>query len=247
MQFTVIGSGDAFGTGGRLHTCYMIEAAGRRVLLDCGVTSQTGLNRQGIDANGIDTIVLSHLHGDHFGGLVWIMLTAQYSSKRKAPLKVIGPPTTAERYKAAAEALFPGMTGIKRAFELEFVEITAAKSYADADLAVQAFEVCHPADAPSHGLRLTIGGRTVAFSGDTEWVEALVDVARDADLYITECCGLDRPMKYHLDWRTLEKQLPRLTARKVMISHMNADMLAFAPSVAGGRIVIAEDGLSLSL
>lgn len=247
MQLTVVGSGDAFGSGGRLQTCFLLDAGPRRLLLDCGATAQIGLSRLGVDANSIDTIVVSHLHGDHFAGLVWVVLSAQYLLKRKSALRVIGPPGIAARYEAAAEILFPGMTKVDRRFELTFVEIGVTYPYADDDLAIRAFEVSHPSGAPSHGLRLSIGGKTIGFSGDTEWVEALVEIAAGADLFIVECCAVDRPVKFHLNWRTIEQNLPRLTARRLMISHMNPDMLAFAPGLKSERIVIAEDGLKLEL
>jgi ribonuclease BN (tRNA processing enzyme) len=247
MQLTVIGSGDAFGSAGRLQTCFLLETERRRFLLDCGATAQIGLSRLALDANSIDTIVISHLHGDHFAGLVWVVLAAQYRLKRTAPLRVIGPPTVAERYEAAAEILFPGMTKVRRAFALTFIEITADRPYVDDDLAVTAFEVSHPSGAPSHALRLETGGRILAFSGDTEWVEALVNVAAGADLFITECCALDRPVKYHLNWRTIEQNLPRLTAKRILLTHMNDDMLAAAPGVASARILIAEDGLQFTV
>lgn len=246
MQLTVIGCGDAFGTAGRLQTCYMVEIPGRRLLLDCGATAQIGLNKLEIDANGIDTIVISHLHGDHFAGLVWIMLSAQYLLKRTKPLRVVGPPTTAARYKAAAEALFPGMTSHCK-FNLEFIELTVDKPYKDADIEVRAFAVSHPADAPSHAVRISAGGKTLAFSGDTEWVEALVDVAAGADLFMTECCTYDRDVPYHMSWKVLEKQLPRLAAKRVMLTHMNWDMLAKAPEKRSERLLVAEDGLRLTL
>jgi ribonuclease BN (tRNA processing enzyme) len=167
--------------------------------------------------------------------------------KRTAPLRVIGPPTVAERYEAAAEILFPGMTKVRRAFALTFVEVTADRPYQDDDLAVTGFEVNHPSGATSHALRIESDGRILAFSGDTEWVEALVSVAAGADLFITECCALDRQVKYHLNWRTIEQNLPRLTAKRILLTHMNDDMLAAAPSVASARILIAEDGLQLTL
>lgn len=247
MQLTVVGSGDAFGTGGRLQTCFLLETDRRKILLDCGATAQIGLNQLEFDANSIDTIVISHLHGDHFAGLVWIILSAQYALKRRSALRVIGPPGIAQRFEAAAEILFPGMTKVARAFELTFVEITADRPYADDGLAITAFEVSHPSSAPSHALRLDADGRTLAFSGDTEWAEALVDVAAGADLYITECCALERPVKYHLNWRTIEQNLPRLTAKRIMLSHMNWDMLAFAPRLKSDRILVAEDGLRIKL
>jgi ribonuclease BN (tRNA processing enzyme) len=245
MQLTVVGSGDAFGSGGRLQTCFLMETDRRKILLDCGATAQIGLNRLAFDANSIDTIVISHLHGDHFAGLIWVVLAAQYRLKRSTPLRVVGPPSVAQRYEAAAEILFPGMTKVRRAFDLTFAEVTAERPYADDELTVTAFEVSHPSGAPSYALRLEAGRRVLAFSGDTEWVEVLVNVAADADLFIAECCALDRRVKYHLNWRTIEQNLPRLSAKRIMLTHMNEDMLAAASGLASTRILIAEDGLRL--
>ncbi len=67
MKLTVIGSSDAFGSGGRLQTCFHVTHPGGQFLIDCGATSLIGLARQGIDPNGISAIFISHLHGDHFG------------------------------------------------------------------------------------------------------------------------------------------------------------------------------------
>jgi ribonuclease BN (tRNA processing enzyme) len=247
MQLTVVGCGDAFGSGGRLQSAYLVEVPGRTILLECGASTQIGLNKLGIDANAIDTIVISHLHGDHFAGLVWMVLGAQIATKRTQPLRVLGPPSIAARYTVAAEALFPGMTKVKRAFDIEFVEISKQSPYGDPSLQVDASEVVHPSGAPSYALRLKSGGVVLAFSGDTEWVDALVTCSADADLFIVECCSVDRSVKFHMNWRTIEKHLPEISARKIMLTHMNADMLAFAASVTSDRVLVAEDGLRLAL
>ena len=154
MKLTVVGCGDAFGSGGRLQTCYHLDTGEQRLLLDCGATSIIGLNRLGIDANGIATIVISHLHGDHFAGLVWWLLHAQHVAKRTVPLTVAGPVGIEARFVAAAEALFAGSTKVPRRFELRFVEMTAADPVHLAGAEITAYEVSHPSGAPSHALRL---------------------------------------------------------------------------------------------
>lgn len=247
MRLTVVGCGDAFGSGGRLQTCYHVEVGGERLLIDCGATAIIGLNRLGLDANGIGTILISHLHGDHFAGLVWWLLHAQHVARRTAPLSVAGPPGIEARFTAAAEALFPGSTKVARRFEMSFIEMVAGTPLDLTCGSVRAVEVSHPSGAPSHALRLETPGKTLAFSGDTEWVEPLVDCGRDADLYIMECYAFDGPVRYHMSWQTIAPNLARIGARKVMLTHMNATMLAHRDKATGPGIVHAEDGLVVEI
>src|SRR5690606_18908831 len=114
MQLTVIGSSDAFGSGGRLQTCFHVAWSRGAFLIDCGATSLTGLFRQGVELNSISTIFVTHLHGDHFGGLVWWLIHAVHVAGRTVPLTVVGPAGLEARFTAAAEALFPGSTEAER-------------------------------------------------------------------------------------------------------------------------------------
>jgi ribonuclease BN (tRNA processing enzyme) len=77
MRLTIIGSGDAFGSGGRFNTCFFLETAKGKLLVDCGASSLVALKAQGLDPNEVDGIVLSHLHGDHFGALPFLLMDAQ--------------------------------------------------------------------------------------------------------------------------------------------------------------------------
>lgn len=251
MQLTVIGSGDAFGSGGRLQTCFRVETSDTEFLIDCGATAMIGFNGLGLDSNRISTIFITHLHGDHFAGLVWWMLHAEHVARRDLPLDVVGPPGIAERYRAAADALFPGSGARQHRFPLKFHEIGAGVPLAVNGVEVLAFTVSHPSGAPSHALRFTVDGKVIAYSGDTEWVEALTEVARDADLYITECFGYDVAVPYHMRWtggeQSLERNLPRLTARHIMLTHMSNDMLRHAADLSSDRITVAEDGMILDV
>jgi ribonuclease BN (tRNA processing enzyme) len=91
MRLTIIGCGDAFGAGGRLQTSFHVRSRASTFLIDCGVTSLIGMRRLGFQPNEIDTVFVSHLHGDHFGGLPWLLVDALYVSNRNRPLIVTGP------------------------------------------------------------------------------------------------------------------------------------------------------------
>jgi ribonuclease BN (tRNA processing enzyme) len=245
IKLSIAGSGDAFGSGGRLQTCYHVAAGDRAFLIDCGATALIGLNRLGLDPNGVSTIFISHLHGDHFAGLVWWLIHAQHVAKRKVPLTVVGPPTIEARFLAAAEALFPGSTRIERSFNLAFREISEGETVEVDGIAVRAREVSHPSGAPSHALRLVVDGRVIAFSGDTEWVDGLVPIAQGADLFIVECYGFDRSARYHMNWKIISDNLDRLGAKRVMLTHMSKDMLDNIGAVSDDRVILAEDGLGI--
>lgn len=247
MKLTILGCGDAFGSGGRLQTSYFVEARDHTFLIDCGASALIGLNRLGLEANAIETVFISHLHGDHFAGLVWMMLHGQHISKRTAPLTVVGPATIRERFIAAAEALFPGSTKIKPRFEILFQEYAKEIPLTVKSATVTAFEVNHPSGAMSSALRITCDGRTLAFTGDTEWVEGLVPAGKNADLYIMECFEFEGPTRYHLDWLTISKNLPRIGAKRVLLTHMNHRMLARQGEAAKAGALIAEDGLVLTI
>ena len=253
MKITVLGSGDAFGSGGRLQTSFHVapEGAGEAFLIDCGVTALIGLDRAGLDPNAVATIFISHLHGDHFGGLVWWLLHGQHVARRMQPLVIAGPPGIEARFRAAAEALYPGATSVPPRFAMTFIELKPGDAVAVGGVTVEVFPVSHPSGAPSYALRLTSGSgasrRTIAFSGDTEWVEALVEAARGADLYITECYLPDGPVRYHLNWATIARELHRLDATRIMLTHMGRAMLARRGEIDDRRIVVAEDGMVLDV
>src|SRR5205823_615436 len=122
MRLTIVGSGDAFGSGGRFNTCFMVETAERRLLLDCGASSLVALKARTIDPNTIEAVVLSHLHGDHFGALPFLLLDAQFLSRRTHPLLIAGPPGTRERLNAACETFFPRSSASSWHFPLRVEE-----------------------------------------------------------------------------------------------------------------------------
>lgn len=247
MKVTIVGSSDAFGSGGRLQTCFHITWSGGQFLIDCGATSLTGIFRQGIDPNSVSTIFVSHLHGDHFGGLVWWLIHAVHVAGRTAPLTVVGPAGIEERFTTAAEALFPGSTRSERRFNLTFRTYRDFERLDEAGVAVTPFVVSHPSGATSYALRFEVDGKVLAFSGDTEWVDTLVPTAQGADLFICECFAFEREARYHLNWRTIETNLPKLGAKRVLLTHLGPEALANRDAMRHPQVNLAEDGLQLEL
>lgn len=246
MNITILGSGDAFGSGGRFSTCLHLEASdGSTMLVDCAATSMPALNRAGIDRNAISAILFTHFHGDHFGGLPFFVLDAQFVTRRRTPLVVAGPPGVAQRAHAALEAAFPGSATARRAFEINYVEIAPGRPAQIAGAGIEAFAMVHDDRAgPCLGYRIARDGKVFAYSGDTAWTDALVPLARDADALLIECYTVDRKLPNHLDYETLAQQLGELTARRIILTHMSNAMLDHAGPLACER---AYDGMAIAL
>ncbi len=243
MKLTIIGCGDAFGSGGRSNTCFHLETAKGTLLVDCGASALPALKARAIDLNAIDAIVLSHLHGDHFGGLPFFMLDSQFLARRERPLLIAGPPGTRARLDAAMEVLFPKSTGTKWRFEWRVQEIPVGVASDVLSHSIVTAEVIHQSGAPSTALRLSDGKKTFAYSGDTEWTDALLPIARAADLFICECYGFAGKLTGHMSWEILQPRLADLAARQIMLTHMNPTMLARLDEVRAGGVLLAEDGL----
>jgi ribonuclease BN (tRNA processing enzyme) len=247
MRLTVVGSGDAFGSGGRFNTCFFLETAKGTLLVDCGASSLVALKAHGLDPNRIDGIVLSHLHGDHFGALPFLLLDAQFLAERARPLLIAGPPGTRARLDALLEVFFPRSTTNKWRFPWTVMEIEVGRPTDVLGHEVTTTEVVHFSGAPSTAIRLSDGRSLFAYSGDTEWVETLLQVADGAYLFVIECYGYSGRMPGHITWELLRSRLPDLRARRIMVTHMNPTVLARLDEVRAAGALIAEDGLVTEL
>lgn len=243
MRLTVIGCGDAFGSGGRFNTCFMIETPAQTVLLDCGASSLVALNTRKIDLNRIDGVILSHLHGDHFGALPFFLLEAQFHSMRTKPLTIAGPPGTRERLNAACEVFFPRSTKNAWKFPLNVVEISPGMPDDILGFAIRTAEVVHQSGAPSTAVRLMRDGKVLSYSGDTEWTDALIPIADGADLFIIECYDYARQLPGHMNFSKLREKRSELRAKRIMLTHMNPTMLTRTDEARADGLLVAEDGL----
>lgn len=244
MRLRFLGCGDAFGSGGRFNTCFHVAAEETTFLVDCGASSMVAIRRFDVDPNAIDTVFVTHLHGDHFGGLPFLILDAQLVSRRARPLTLAGPPGFERRLLEAMENFFPGSTRIERSFALEIVELEAKQTTTINGVTVTPYVVRHYSGAPPFALRFAIERKVLAYSGDTEWTDTLIEAGRDADLFICEAYFYEKKIKYHLDYATLAARLPEINAKRVILTHLSVDMLRNA---ARTDCEIAEDGKEIEV
>ena len=244
MQVRFIGCGDAFGSGGRFNTCFHVTGETVNFLIDCGASSLPALKRQGIARDDIELILITHFHGDHFAGLPFLLLDAQFT-RRTRPLVIAGPEGIETRLAQAMEVMFEHSSQTKPHFDRSVVALTPETTRAFGAVTVTPFPVVHGASGgPFLAYRIEAEGRVIAYSADTEWTETLIAAARDADLFIAEAYYYDRIVKNHLSLKTLEAHLPKIRPKRLILTHMGDDMLARLDTLG---YTAASDGMVVKL
>jgi len=244
VRVTVLGSGDAFGSGGRLQSSYLVEGEDTTVLLDCGATVLPALKRHGVDPGCIDVVLISHLHGDHFGGLPFLFLEYVYENPRRKPLVVAGPPRLGERTRAVFSGLFREAAAIEPPFPIDFREFEPDQTNAIGSLRVQSFRVPHETKGVSFGFQIAIDGRHILYSGDSAWSDDFVARSQGVDLFLCECHYFDTDVPYHMNYQELSKNVPRLGCKRLVLIHPGREFLAAREAVP---LECAEDGTVIIL
>jgi ribonuclease BN (tRNA processing enzyme) len=244
MQLRFVGCGDAFGSVGRFNTCFHVRGANVNFLIDCGASSLPALKRFGIARDDIDLVLITHFHGDHFAGLPFLLLDAQFT-RRTRPLVIAGPEGIEARLTQAMEVMFEHSSKTRQRFDLSVVALKPGETRSFGAVTVTPFAVVHgESGGPFLAYRVEAEGGIIAYSADTEWTETLIPVARDADLFIAEAYYYDRIVKNHLSLTTLEAHLPKIKPKRLILTHMSDDILGRLDTL---DYTAASDGMVVKL
>lgn len=229
MRVTALGSGDAFCSSGRGHTCWLVDDEQGTFAVDFGGTALAALKRLGRDPDAISAVHFTHLHGDHTGGWPFLLVDAVYRSRRTAPLLVTGPPGTRERLQALWAACYAAAAERPLPFALDVREVRPGDRLELLGRPVGVFHSRHMSP-PQTALSLRIG--RIAFTGDTAAVaEGLCD---GAELLCAECTLLGESTDAHLGWKTLRENLPRVP--RILLAHLGSEAREGIRATPGVRV-----------
>ncbi len=243
MILTVLGCGDAFGNGGRHNTSFLLSEKNEHLLLDCGASTLVKLKEREIPLEDVSTIVLSHFHGDHFGGVPFILISSLFEWKRERKLTIVGPLGVKERVFTLQEAMYPGTTERLEALDLEFVEYRSKEEIQVGEVRLTAYPVQHSELSIPHGVRVLWREKVIAFSGDTSWTDELIPLCEGADLFICDCNFLNGQAYGHLSYKELLEKREALVCDKIWLSHMNQEVIE-SDNIVFNRLA---DGMTLTI
>ncbi len=244
MKVHFLGCGDAFGSGGRNHSAYLVETSDRLFLLDCGPTTLLSMKKAGFNPQRLDAIILSHLHGDHFGGLPFFFLEYLYGTPRAEPLPILGPPTTEERVRTLTDCMYPGISERNQPLPTRFHILKPDKQESIKGIEVLPFRVPHQVRDISLGLKISFEGKSILYSGDSAWTDQFITHAEGVDLFICECSFFTRDSEAHLCYQKIKENLPRLKCKNLILTHMDEEMLNQRLKLP---VKSAEDGMVVEI
>jgi ribonuclease BN (tRNA processing enzyme) len=244
-KVTMLGTGDAFASGGRAQAGFIIDAAGARILMEAGPEILGAMKRHAVRPNNLDLIVISHLHGDHFGGLPFLLLEYMWESRLERPLTIVGPRNLESRCWRLMKILFPGFDLARIKSRLRFVVIDPGATLQVGSVKLSAIRSPHTKPDISLSLRVEIGSKTIVFSGDTGWNDALVKFAEGADLFICECTYFEsRHLRFHLNYPEIAEHRGKFKVGRMILTHIGREVLNHRRQV---NIEMASDGMQLAV
>jgi len=252
VRLVVIGSADAYNAAGRGHSCYWLETRAGVWMVDFGATALQGLRRCGLDPGRLEGVVLTHFHGDHIGGLPYLLIDLAFNHDRRHPLSIAGPAGTRCRVEAVCRAAYGEVIDTRLPFVLDFIELPPRGRERLASLNVETWPAEHGSEG--HALLLRVeepGGVALAFTGDTAMVEAIFEAARGAACLVAECTELRAGTPGHCSWEEWRGSLSRVESASVVFTHLSAEVRAKGPRLLDEKLgaagcppkaVFADDG-----
>jgi ribonuclease BN (tRNA processing enzyme) len=243
-EVVFVGTSDAFGSGGRRQAAVLVRGHRGTLLLDCGATTLTGFAELGIARDEVDTILVSHFHGDHFGGIPLFLLASMYQDARRNALHIAGPPDVEQRVRSLARAMGHAIEDHDWTFPIHFTEVRPGSEQDIGPARVQAFATQHQPEAHPQGYRVDTGNEKIAYSGDTGWFADLPRLSAGTDLFICECTLHREQLDFHLNLSTIEEHQHEFDCGRLMLTHLGSDM---AEQRGQCSIDTADDGLVVGL
>lgn len=205
-------------------------------------------HRLGLDLDELDGVFLTHLHGDHIGGIAMLLVHLQFERQRTRPFVIAGPPGTEARIGMLRESAYPSVVQSGLNYPLKYV-IWAVPGETEAlGRTVRAIRAKHDRVAIATSFVVETQERKIAFSGDTGWQPELAELVDGVDYFVCECTNLTGDYWAHLCVEEHLEHRNEFHVGRLYLSHLSESARATAHQhVDALRATIADDGLIIDL
>lgn len=155
-----------------------------------------------------------------------MLMDGMLGAKRQRPLTIAGPPGTKERLPEIQEALYPGSRVMEPKFDVDVIDMEVLKQHDVRGLKVMTYPAVHTVATNPTSMRVDVAGKAIAYTGDSAWTEHIPELARDADLFITECYFYEKRVPFHMNYPDLKEHADELRPKRTVLTHMGPEMLA---------------------
>ncbi len=254
LEVVVLGSGTCVPSRERSSCALLVQTAGRRFLLDAGPGTLRRLAEAEVAIDDLTAVCVSHLHPDHTADLVPLLFATRYNpeGRRTAPLHLVGGRGFADFYARLKGAYGDWIDPGPGRLELLEVAVERPDALTLEGIALRTAPTVHTPQSVAFRLQ-SPGGCSIVYSGDTDWSEALVDLAAGADLLVCEAAFPEgRKVAGHLTPALAGGIAARAGVRRLMLIHFYpaceaADIAAECRRSWTGPLLLARDLLRISL
>lgn len=248
MILTLVGSGTLVPSAARSTPALALEEDGFQATVDGGSGTLRRQAELGLDFRKTDTLFFTHIHPDHTLDLLHFLFASRYTPgfSRARPVRIVGPAGFARYLDRLRDGITPWTDGGEAGYEVH--EIADGETRREGPLTVHAARLAH--SVTDLGYRLTTArGSTAVFTGDTGWCDALVALARGADLLVAECSGdAANPAPGHLTAPEAGRLAREAGVKQLVLSHLYPlpdDRIRVREAAAAypGPVLLGSDGM----
>ncbi|NPA48868.1 MAG: ribonuclease Z [Thermodesulfobacteria bacterium] len=253
MKFTVLGSGTGWPRLERGSPAYLLEVSGEKFLLDLGPATIPRLLKLGLSLEDVDAIFLSHFHPDHVTDLIPFFFATRYALgyKRQKPVSLYAGEGFSRFYAGLKEAFGHWVEPPEGLLQTEELSTSCESAFLRPPIEIRTAPVAHNPESLAY--RFDFEGKSLVYSGDTDYSPSLIRLAREADLLVIECSFPEgHKVPGHLTPSLAGQIAGEARVKKLLLTHLyppceEADLITPCRRYFSGEIMIARDFLSLEL
>ncbi len=252
MEITVVGSGTVVPRLARRQSCVAVETGNETLFFDLGSGAVRGMLHAGLDPFAVDRIFFTHFHPDHTVDVVPLLFAIKYGAEqeRERPLALYGPEPFQSFFGDITNVWGDWMLGDypTQVHELPHACLSPLNL---PDLRVSWAPAKHCPESIAYRLEGENGA--FVYTGDTEYAETIVNLARGAHTLLIECSlPEDTPVPGHLTPSGVARIASEADVEQVVLTHVypQTDALDLVQEVGGGfegEVAVAADGTKLSV